>query len=153
MFCKCYKAPTAIVKLSSCFSSQVVLYWKEWVASEILPIKWKPPRPTHDELYGRGIMAELGHFCALRGHQFCFWLSSDERGSSPLVLLRDGACVKPTAWSVWVTASPSELQLQTVYPNYKWKRTSCFHCSSSLTACYILLLSMYGKKRCTKRAA
>lgn len=95
----------------------------------------------------------LVSFCVLRRFQFCFWLSSLMRGAqahlsySELVLESNS-----TGWSVWVTAWPSELQSQMVYPNYKSKSTNCFHCSSSLTACYILLLSMYGKKRCIKRA-
>lgn len=83
-----------------------MLYLKEWITSEILPIKWKPPHPAHDELYKEESWQALGSFCALRVYQFCFWLFPLTRVAqahlsySELVLESNS-----TIWSVWDIAS------------------------------------------------
>ena len=128
MFCKGYDAFTAIIKLSLAPCSQVVLNLKERATSAILPRSRKPPQPAREEPHWAGITAGLRQVDALCSEDTSFVsaLCSLLWRKAAWALLQSYSELvaesNSTEWSVWVTASPSELQSQLVYPSYKWKQ-------------------------------
>lgn len=160
MFCKGYDAFTAVVKLPLAPHSQVGLYLKEQATSAILPRSRKPPQPAREEPCRTGITAEFRQVVVL--------FSEDRNFSFPGICSlpwRKGlepACLAQSWWlSQTQQNDPREsLHRQVSYSHKRFipitseRARIASHCSSPLTACCILLESMYGKKGYTgKRAA
>lgn len=155
MFCKGYDAFTALIKLPPALCSQVFIWRNGW------PLQSCQGHRCHCSLLARSVSkstTERKQVLILfpEGLNFASALCSLlwTKGLESAHFAQELAVESSSAgWSVWITASPSELQSQVFYPNYKWKSENCSHYSSSLTACYISLQSTYGKKRYTGEKA